>query len=412
MKIAVISEDNSLLAFFHEIARELPATSWTIERCRACSSTANSDLYFWDYGAGLALPQEVNWPTNSFVLVAQRDLESVRTTYPYAGSAVLLKPPMRAVISALMARAFECASQSREGIGAQSSCHEVLERLVATNLQLQQHDLDRANFLGRVLHDFQAPLTAIGGYCGLLAEEKIGLLNEQQKVIINRMNRSVSRLSRMSTAMFHLSVGRHVSLRPRIQNGDIRDCAEQALFEVQQLADEKRLQIDIDLEPPGQPLLVDSDQIEQVLINLLENACKFSPRFGSILVRGYSCFFERRATNVFKPVEVDRRVTPEGSPNVYRIDIQDSGPGIPPGQLTSIFEEYVSHSGKHEKSRAGLGLAICRMIVNQHSGHIWAANSQSGAIFSFVLPFDCLEKIPPPGINCEMASSELVGVRA
>lgn len=395
MNLQLTSDDDSLLALCREIAAEFPATAWTLKAQPDFSVGPEVDLCLWDYRPGLFLPENVKWATRCFALVASRDLESFRAAHPYAEAGIVLKPVTRAVVRALMAQAIANTTQRAqyENDSIRSDRDDILQCLMEANLRLQQYDLERINFLSRALHDFHAPLTALSGYCGLLVEEKIGILDERQKLIINRMHHSVRRLSRMSRAMFQLSVGRHVALKPSLREGDIRDCAEQAFYEIQQLAQEKELQLDIDLEPSCEPLLIDSGQIEQAMVNLLENACKFSPRYGSIIVKGYSCFCDRRATNVFCPAKSDRRVMQVKTPNAYRIDIGDSGPGIAPEHLKSIFEEYVSYSGGQDRSRGGLGLAICRMILSGHQGRIWAENSRPGAVFSFVLPFHPAESL-------------------
>ncbi len=395
MNVELVSDSDSLLALCREIAREFPATGWTLNARADFSGDADVDLCLWDYGPNLFIPESARWGAKCFVLVASRDMESFRAAHPYAEPGIVLKPVTRAVVRALMAQAVTDTSQrpQSDNDSIRSDRDDILQCLMQANLRLQQYDAERTNFLGRALHDFHAPLTALSGYCGLLVEEKAGLLDEHQKLIINRMHHSVRRLSRMSRAMFHLSVGRHVTLKPALREGDIRDCAEQAFYEIQQLAQEKELQLDIDLAPSSTPLLIDSGQIEQVMVNLLENACKFSPRFGSIVVKGYSCFCDRRASNVLCPSESDRRARQVSTANAYRIDIADSGPGISPEHLKAIFEEYVSYSGGQDRSRGGLGLAICRMILNQHQGRIWAENSRPGAVFSFVLPFQRPERI-------------------
>jgi signal transduction histidine kinase len=399
MKVEIVSEGSFLPALCREIAREFPI-KWTIEQRADSSQSADMGLCLWDYGAGLIVPENARWGSTCFVFVALDDLESFRAAHPYAETAIFLKPPTRAVVRALMVQAVATGaatelSQSDDSL-IRSDRDNVLQCLMEANLKLQQHDLERTNFLARALHDFHAPLSALGGYCGLLADEQIGLLNERQKLVIDRMHHSVRRLSRMSRAMFQLSVSRRVSLKLSLHQGNIQDCTDQALYEVHQLAAEKKLQLDVDLELPYVPLLIDSGQIEQVMVNLLENACKFSPRSGSIVVRGYSCFFDRRATNVFSLVTHDRRITNTGIPNVYRVDIKDSGPGFAPEHVKSIFEEYVSYSGVQNRSRGGLGLAICSMILKEHQGCIWAVNGRSGAVFSFVLPLNCLESAHQP----------------
>jgi signal transduction histidine kinase len=189
----------------------------------------------------------------------------------------------------------------------------------------------------------------------------------------------------MASAMFQLSVGRHVKRRPELRPGDIRECLEQALHEITPFADEKGLAIRAELAPYDLPLYFEAGQIEQVLINLLDNACKFTPKSGSIDIRGYPVFWERRMTRPSLP-PAERRWRSTTEANTYRIDIQDSGSAIPEEHLERIFEEYTSYAGGRDRSGGGLGLAITRMIVNQHDGAVWAENTESGPMFSFVLP--------------------------
>jgi len=389
----LVSEDAAVIALCREVARESPSTTWNFKLHKECSRAEEADLHLWDYKDGAYIPENVSWGTRCFVLVGSNDLNEFRATHPYAEPGIVLKPVTRAVLRAIIsqriARSRSEAQPEREL--RRSDRDELLQCLMQANLQLQEFEGQRINFLGRALHDFHAPLTALSGYCGMLLEERTGFLTDQQKVIVTRMQRSVRRLSRMSKGMFQLSVGRQISVKPILRQKDIRECVEQSVHEIQQLADEKQLQIHVDLEPLETPLLIDSGQIEQVTINLLENACKFSPRHGSIVVKGYSGFWDRRVENIFCPPDAERRHHNSRPDNAYRVDIADTGPGISPEQLAWIFEEYVTYSGEQDRSRGGLGLAICRMIVDQHHGRIWAENCNSGAIFSFILPLKNVE---------------------
>jgi signal transduction histidine kinase len=153
-----------------------------------------------------------------------------------------------------------------------------------------------------------------------------------------------------------------------------------AMHEIEPLARGKQITISVNLSRPGAPLYLEPQQIEQVMVNLLENACKFTPKGGAIEVRGY----------------VDTRVAGQDStpapPNVYRVDVIDSGSGIMPEHLENIFEEYTSYGGSHDRSGGGLGLAICKMIVSAHRGKIWAENTSSGARISFILPLGSVQR--------------------
>ena len=215
---------------------------------------------------------------------------------------------------------------------------EILQCLIQANLRLQEYDQDRTTFLARAVHDFRAPLTALSGYCGLLLAEPLGPLTENQREVLRRMQHSTKRLCRMAAAMFQLSVGRHVKRRPELQRGDIRECLEQALHEIAPFADDKAIAITADLAPSHHPLFFEAGQIEQVLINILDNACKFTPRGGAIELRGYPYFWERRKPSASMPPAAERRRrTVLQSRTAYRIDIRDSGTAIPAGAPGPYF---------------------------------------------------------------------------
>ena len=264
---------------------------------------------------------------------------------------------------------------------------EMLQFLIQANLRLQENDQDRNNFLARSVHDFRAPLTAISGYCGLLLEEQFGPLTPEQQNVVGRMLHSATRLSRISTAMFQLTVPRKVDQQLNLEKADFRDCFDQAIHEVALILKEKRISISAEIQPAPDGLLFEKSQIEQTLVNLLENACKFTPREGTIQVSGYPFFWERRAVqSAASDRSFERRIKQVDDFNSFRVDIRDNGPGIPAAQAFRIFEEYTSYGGGQDRSGGGLGLAICRMILSRHSGRIWAESHPSGALFSFVLP--------------------------
>jgi two-component system phosphate regulon sensor histidine kinase PhoR len=271
--------------------------------------------------------------------------------------------------------------------------------LIHTNLKQQEYDQERTNFLARAIHDYRAPLTALCGYSSLLLAEQLGPLTEDQKEVLQRMFYSAKRLSRMASAMFQLSIGQRVDTKPNLQKGDIRECIDQALHELMPFADEKRISFSVELTPGEEPLFFEKSQLEQVLVNILDNACKFTPRQGLVEIHGYPFFWDRRRQTTAAPRQHDRRTTHSLAPNCFRVDIHDSGPGIAVEHLDRIFEEYTSYSGGHDRSGGGLGLAICKLILSQHQGRIWAESSAEGAVFSFVLPFRLAQSSPSAATN-------------
>lgn len=388
MDVKLISQDREL----HKICREV-VVGLSHESCSFTAATSGgddqeADIWIWDFEPGAPVIHDLDGnPSKHLFLVHRNDLPSFREQVGATETRILLKPVTRATLEVFLTQAI-AVYRDREAAttSLRADRDEILQCLIETNLRLQEYDQDRTTFLARAVHDFRAPLTALSGYCGLLLSEPLGPLSENQREVLRRMQHSAKRLSRMTNAMFQLSVGRHVKRRPDLRQGDLRECLEQALHEITPFADEKGIAIRVDLGTCELPLYFEAGQLEQVLINVLDNACKFTPKSGSIEIRGYPYFWQRRATRSSLPPAAERRWCSTSEPNAYRVDIQDSGTPIPEEHLEHIFEEYTSYSGGRDRSGGGLGLAITRMILNQHDGAVWAQNSEAGPMFSFVLP--------------------------
>ena len=388
MNVEVISEDRELLKLCREVLADISENTWCVSPVSDDSERQSADLWLWDYVPGQVLPEIVSSQTGRHLFLVQRqNLDEFRAQTGATDTHVLLKPASRATLTAFLGAAAAQVDQNTLGSTLRADRDEILQCLIQANLRLQEYDQDRTTFLARAVHDFRAPLTALSGYCGLLLAEPVGPLTDNQREVLSRMLKSTKRLSRMAGAMFQLSVGRHVKRRPELQRGDICECLEQALHEITPFADDKSIEITTDVTPCAYPLFFEPGQIEQVLINILDNACKFAPRGGSIELRGYPFFWDRRKTEASIPPAAERRHRNVTDPTAYRIDICDSGNAIPVGHLSHIFEEYTTYSGGRDRSGGGLGLAIVRMIVNQHEGHVWAENTENGPMFSVVLPF-------------------------
>jgi len=385
MDIVLISEDRELYRICVEILAEILAQPWTLIAAGPGDSIGQADLCIWDYQPSGAFPNQGSGGScKHLYLVSRKDLPGLRRQLAVAEAHILLKPVTPVTLAAFLG----FAVSSRGNDPMREDRDEILQCLVQTNLTLQEYDQDRTNFLARAVHDFRAPLTALSGYCGLMLDESFGPINSAQLEVLRRMRRSAQRLSRMASAMFELSIARQVKKRPDLQHGDLQECLNQALHEIAPFADERRISITSELEVGDEGLLFEPGQMEQVLINILDNACRFTPKAGAIEVRGYPFFWERRLGQSGMPPGSDRRRSLNRESNSYRIDITDSGAPIPNEHLGTIFEEYASCAGERDRSGGGLGLAICRLIVTQHGGRIWAENTDSGPRFSIVLPLD------------------------
>jgi signal transduction histidine kinase len=385
MRISLRSEDQHLRASIRALVEDLQPPCSFIEQSSQ-KPGCEADLELCDYEPDHH--SDVNgWDTaaNLVLLVQRQHLVRLQEELRGPPVSILLKPVSAAALKALVESRSRGAHGTRTDPGYEQNEADLLQYLLQANLKLQEFDQDRTNFLARAVHDFRAPLTALHGYCGLLVGLKLGSLNPGQIELLERMQHSVKRLSRMASAMFELSVGKHVERKPHLEIVDIEQCVQQALHDVLPLADEKQIALSVQVDRPPIPPFWEAAQIEQVLVNLVENACRFTPRYGSIEVKGYPIMMDGTGES---GAPVSNSITRFDSSAVaaYRIDVRDSGPGIAAQFLPMIFEEYTSYSGGKDRSGGGLGLAICRMIVVAHGGTIWAESSTQGAVFSFVLP--------------------------
>ena len=342
-----------------------------------------ADFYVFDFQPSSIVPLlGEQYRGNYLFLVDPEDLTTFAQQIPGTPGCVLLKPFARRAFEAFLdsfRQAWEARCNHQEAERFRSERDELLQHLLQANLSLQEYDQERTRFLARALHDFRTPLMSLRGICGLLLEGEVGPLNQQQRELLLRVENSSARLARLSAGMFELSIQGRVQRSVKFEPGDIEGCIRNALHEVGSFILEKQLLVDSHASRPHKTMFMESQRIEQLLINLLENACRFTPRGGKIDVRGYSVGWDFHDA------------TPKSSawfPNGYRIDIRDSGPGIEPNLLDAIFEQYTAAVGPADRSGGGLGLAICKLAADAHKGRVWATSSKQGAVFSLVLPFD------------------------
>ncbi len=390
MEIRLVSTDDQLGKLCRETLGAFHGNDWTLKISAGSEDASQADFVIWDCDSAIPLPLELDFEQErkNLFLVSRKKMSALLKRLPMAAVAILLKPVNKATLHAFLEHAVarHQKSNAADVDSLRADRDEILQCLLHANLKLQEYDHDRTNFLARAVHDFRAPLTAIDGYCGLILGQQLGPISDEQQEVLERMQHSIKRLSRMATAMFQLSVGRQVEKAPNLQKGDIEACIYQAMHETRPLTEAKHIQLSLQMIDPPQTLYFDREQIEQVLINLLDNACKFTPKNGSIEVRGYPFFWERRAKLKTAITNGERRISRLQAPNAFRVDIRDSGPGVPLENLERIFEEYTSYSGGQDRSGGGLGLAICKFILNVHQGQVWAECGEGGSTFSFVLP--------------------------
>jgi signal transduction histidine kinase len=235
--------------------------------------------------------------------------------------------------------------------------------LSLANEQLQEHDRQRTKFLSVVSHELRTPMTAIRSFAENMLDGVTGLLNEQQTTYLTRIEHNVARLARIIKQLLDWSILEKEPLC--VEPVCIREITALAAGSLQTLAAEKKVAIEIEPIEPLPMVRGDRDKIEQILVNLINNAIKFTPSGGRITI-GFS----------------------SANKDFVQTCVADTGCGIDPGQLSKIFNEFSKVPSSMPASQgAQLGLFITKTLVTRHHGRIWVDSTPgSGTRFYFTLP--------------------------
>ena len=233
------------------------------------------------------------------------------------------------------------------------------ERLAGEALEaetLRRSDAIKTAVLRAVSHDLRSPLMAILTSASALARTDLELDREDTRELVTTIRGEAERLDRVIANLLDLSRLEAGAAEPRPEVWPIDDLIGQALA---QLTDDARIEVELPQEPPA--VRVDAQQIERVLVNLLENALKYSPADEQVRVQ---------------ILEAANRVL---------VRVIDHGPGIASEDREQIFEPF--QRGTDDRRGAGLGLAIARGFAEANEARVWAESRPGqGATFVLALP--------------------------
>ncbi len=299
---------------------------------------------------------------------------------------------IRSIADAL-ARLKEGTRQVAEGnfdyrldLGRKDEFAQLARDFNTMNHRLGELDRMKRDFLTKVSHDLKTPLASMQETLELLLDEVPGTLTEGQRRLLILNRESGQRLSSMIGKILELSALEGGTIGLEIGTHDLARLACEAIERTTLACGDRPVRVVADFPEPTVLLDCDGDSIVRVLINLLENAVKFTPANGLIRVAGR--YVEQRPDDVPESrwKALGRRST---EPGVAWVTVTDHGPGVPDAEKDAIFERfYQSAAGRKVVGRGvGLGLAICREIVDAHHGVIWVSDAPGGgSTFSMLLP--------------------------
>jgi signal transduction histidine kinase len=246
------------------------------------------------------------------------------------------------------------------------------KKLEDANTRLKELDRLKSAFLATVSHELRTPLTSIIGYSEMLAEGLAGQLNPEQIDYVRTIMEKGETLLKLISSILDISQIEAGKVRLNFEPMDAIELVTGSLSSLRPQVQKKGVALDARLPQRMAPVAGDRDRLRQVLVNLLTNAVKFTPKGGRVLVT---------------LTEVQHQ--PDLNAPGYRILVEDTGVGIPADQFDKIFTSFyqVDSSSTREYGGAGLGLAIVKSFVEGHGGVVRVASELGhGSRFTLILP--------------------------
>jgi signal transduction histidine kinase len=237
------------------------------------------------------------------------------------------------------------------------------QALEAANHELATISRHKSDFLTNMSHELRTPLNAIIGFSEVLHEQMFGELNERQLAYVDdvldagrhllSLINDVLDLAKIEAGRFELDLSQ-VAV-PELLRGAVSMHSERA--------DRGGITLALTTEPAQITVTADERRVRQIVFNLLSNAVKFTPPDGRI------------------------DITARQKSGLVEIAVTDTGPGIAPEYLESIFEEFEQTSDGRKAEGTGLGLPLSRKLAELHGGQLWAESQPgNGSTFRFTLP--------------------------
>jgi signal transduction histidine kinase len=238
--------------------------------------------------------------------------------------------------------------------------------LTSEKAQLEELLRLREELADMIVHDLRNPLTVIANGLQLLEGVSISEADrEYVAIVVDTMARAVQRMERLVDTLLDIARLEEGALALQLRPLDVGALIGEVIAEEHHLAETKDIALEGRL-PDGLPaVLADRDTLQRVLVNLLDNALKFTPGGGRVWVEA----------------------RPEAE--AVRVGVVDTGSGIPVEERERVFEKFTQVRRQAEARRgSGLGLTFCRMAVEAHGGRIWVEDGPEGkgSRFAFTIP--------------------------
>ena len=237
------------------------------------------------------------------------------------------------------------------------------QKLQRANAKLRQLDKLKTLFLSIASHQLRTPLTGIKGYVGMIIDGNFGNISAKVKDILENVYANTNRLIRLVNTFLNVSRIESGKFTISREERDLVPILKKIVAELRLTAKDKGLKLSLESKVDSLAAEVDADKIEDVLINLVDNALKYTPEGGEVKV---------------KLADLGNRV---------RVEVKDTGQGLKPSEIKRLFNKFVRGSRALDSSGTGLGLYIAKRIIEAHKGEIGVESDGVGRGSCFWVEF-------------------------
>lgn len=244
-----------------------------------------------------------------------------------------------------------------------SMLKKLIDALIKYSVKLKKYDSAKSEFVTKFSHEVLTPLAIIKANVANAYDGLLGSVGDNLKNSLSECNNCIGRIERLVSTMLDLSKIEAGRLELKRNLIDVKEVITEEISLCSSLASKKNIKIAKAIPEKSVSIWADSDKFKEVVLNLLDNAIKYTPENGIINVR-----LKDNTSDI-------------------TFEVNDSGPGIPSDKVNKVFDKFENIA--NQKAGHGLGLSITRDIVDLHRGRIWVESTLGkGSTFSVLFPKD------------------------
>jgi len=224
--------------------------------------------------------------------------------------------------------------------------------------ELESTEMLRSDFINNFSHEFKTPIVSIAGFAKLLRRGDLD--EDEQKEYLGIIEDEALRLSTMATNVLEMSRVENQTILTDFTVYNLSEQIRNCVLLLENKWDPKHLELDLSFEE--YEILANEELMKQVWVNLLDNAVKFTPDYGTVEIR----------------------IKDNGS--FIKVTVGNTGSSIAPGAEEKIFQKFYQADESHASEGSGIGLAVAKRIIELHNGSISASSSDNKVVFSVMIP--------------------------